>query len=334
MTHDLLGIGAVGLMIAAIFSANMDGAATASLDASAAFTKNILEPLSPTISERTQVVIGRLVVFIILAGSIYFAGRFDDIVSVFKYALSIGAIVGPSFWLVYFWRRLNTRAVAAQMILSIILTIVIPNVVPELPGMRTDRALVARTNERIVQIEAKASQKDVQEKRASAVGETILRSEQIPRAAIYFEKVVLDSTGAPHGEGLFRPQIWILNKLGIDFAGWSSAGIGTASFLFDAIVPFILLILFSLVTKRNSEYVLRDFYARIHTPAVADPDLDQRLVVEKIEHPELVEQNKLFPNTELMFWKPTKTDIVGFLACIGFVLLIIALYIALGSLAG
>ncbi len=334
MTRDLLGAGAIGLMIAAIFSANMDGAATSALDASAAFTKNILAPVRPDLSERSQVAVGRITVFMILCGSVYFAGMFDDIVAVFKYALSIGAIVGPAFWLAYFWRRVNTRAVVAQMLISIALTIAIPNIVPRLPGATVDPELTTRTVERMATSTVPATRADVTAGRAATVGAPMERTEQIPPAAIYFERVVKGADGETRGEGLFRTQIWILSRFGIDFTTWSAAGIGTASFLFDAIVPFLLLMLFSLVTRPNSTHILNDFYARIHTPAEADRELDERLVREKIEDPSLVERNKLFPKSEWMFWKPTRFDILGFLACIGFVLLIVCIYIALGSLAG
>jgi len=79
--------------------------------------------------------------------------------------------------------------------------------------------------------------------------------------------------------------------------------------------------------------VLRDFYARVHTPAVADAELDARLVQEKIERPELVERDKLFPSTDWEFWRPTRVDVIGFVACILFVLVIIGLYILVASLA-
>ncbi|MBC8144250.1 MAG: hypothetical protein H7X80_01625 [bacterium] len=93
-----------------------------------------------------------------------------------------------------------------------------------------------------------------------------------------------------------------------------------------------MLIVFSLVTRRNSEHVLRDFYARVHTPAVADPILDAQLVQAKIDRPELVEQDKIFPGTDWEFWRPTKFDMYGFAACVAFVLLIIAIYMAVASL--
>lgn len=332
MTRDLLGVGAIGLMIAAIFSANMDGAATASLDASAAFTKNIWQTLKPNTSERRQVVIGQLVVGLILVGSVVFAMASNDIVSIFKYALSIGAIVGPAFWMAYLWRRVNTTAVAIQMVLSIVLTIVVPNLVPAVDSWRTDSALTAMTEERMIPTQTTATQADVESGQAKSPGERITKTERIPPEPIFFERVTMRDDGVGQGEGLFRANIWLLDKAGFDFSTWNKAGIGTAGFLFDAIVPFLLLIVISLMTKPNSEPILRDFYARIHTPAVADPEEDARLVREKIENPDLVEQNKLFPNTDLEFWKPTRFDLIGLAACVGFVLLIIALYMLLSSI--
>jgi SSS family solute:Na+ symporter len=336
MTRDLLGAGAIGLMIAAIFSANMDGNSTISLESSAAVVKNIYQAIRPGATERSQMLLARILVFAILAISVFFASRLDDVFVVFKYVLSIGTVVGPSFWLVYFWRRLNTRAVAVQMLLSILLTIVIPNLVPAISSLRSDPGLTVQTAERVVETQARATEEEVAAGKAATVGEMIARKERIAPAGIFFETVERqkagDTTSAWEGKGLFRPQIWLLDRLGIDFRSWNRAGISTASFLFDAIVPFIILILLSFFTRRNSEHVLRDFYARVHTPAVADPALDAQLVKEKIDNPELVEQDKIFPGTNLEFWKPTRTDIIGLLACTGFVLLIIGLYMVVAAI--
>jgi SSS family solute:Na+ symporter len=336
MTSDLLGAGIIGLMIAAVFSANMDGSSTSSLEVSAAITKNIYQPLVPRASERSQMILGRAIVASILGLAALFAGRLTNVLDVFKYVLSVGTIVGPSFWLVYFWRRLNTRAVAAQMLISIFLTVVAPYAVGSINSLATNPTLTARTDERMVSSAISAGKEDVQAGRAARVGQTITKQERVPPAAIFFDEVVrsvpADSTSPMVGKGLFHPQIWILSRLGFDFRSWPKAAIATAGFLFDAIVPFILLIAFSLVTRPNSEEVLRDFYARVHTPAVADPDLDARLVREKIENPARVERDKIFPGTSWEFWKPTRVDIVGFVACVGFVLLIIFLYRLVASI--
>jgi Na+/proline symporter len=340
MTQNLLGVGAIGLMIAAVFSANMDGNSTISLESSAAVVKNIYEPMRPGASERSQVVLGRTLLVLILGVSVYFAHIMgnESIMTVFRYILSVGTIVGPSIWLAYFWRRLNTRAVAAQMIISIVLIVVIPNVVPKIPGLATSSALTVQTNERFVETHLQATQEDVQAGRATSAGVMITKRERIAPAGIYFETVARenpqDSTSAMTGRGLFRPQIWALSQLGVDFRTWSKASITTAVSLFDATFPFLMLIVFSFFTRRNSEHVLRDFYARIHTPAVADAELDARLVREKIERPELVEQDKIFPGSDWEFWRPTKFDILGFLACVAFVLVIVGLYMVVAGLGG
>ena len=311
MTRDLLGVGAIGLMIAAIFSANMDGAATGSLDASAAFTKNILLTLQPGLSESRQVLVSRFVILAILLGTVLFSiYTFDDIVAVFKYALSIGAIVGPAFWMAYFWRRVNTKAVATQMLLSMTITLALPNIVPAVDSLATAPTLT------------------VTEESGSAAA-----SPPGSARAVYFERISESDDGMRRGEGLFRANVWILGSVGLDVESWSAAERGTAAFLFDVIFPFLILIVVSLMTRPNSESVLRDFYARINTPAVADPEEDARLVQMKIDNPELVEQNKMFPHTSIEFWKPTRFDIIGFLVCVGFVLGIIGLYLVLGSIA-
>ncbi|NLP11603.1 sodium:solute symporter family protein, partial [bacterium] len=105
--------------------------------------------------------------------------------------------------------------------------------------------------------------------------------------------------------------------------------LATFSFIFDIILPFLLLFSISLLTRKNSEKVLNEFYAAVHTPTVADQQEDQRLLNEAIAHPEKVEQRKLFPGTQWEFWKPTKLDIWGFVLCWVLVALIILLYIVI-----
>jgi hypothetical protein len=109
----------------------------------------------------------------------------------------------------------------------------------------------------------------------------------------------------------------------------NKAELSTVSLLFDILFPFIILFGVSLVTQPNSEKTLREFYGAIHTPTVADPDEDARLVREAVEHPELVEQRKLFPHSNWEFWKPTRADIWGFIGCWALVGVVIGLYLFL-----
>jgi len=86
------------------------------------------------------------------------------------------------------------------------------------------------------------------------------------------------------------------------------------------------------LTKPNSKKIIQEFYARVYTPAVADAIVDASEVQRRIENPDLVEQNKLFPNSNWEFWKPTRADIIGFALCWVGVLIIVGLYLAIFSL--
>ncbi len=331
MTRDLLGFGFIGLMISAILAANMSTIDAQSIEWGAAFSKNILLPLYPNTSEKAQVLAGRLVIFIVLFSSIYFAQKIDDIFIMFKYILSIGTVIGPPLWLVYFWRRLTTKAVVIQMILTILTTIVIPNIVPAVGTLKTHPALTVRTEEKVIEIETKAIEEDVKAGRADSVGQVIIKKKIHPPVGIFFEQVVRenpDNLNSPLvGKGAFRNQIFYLHLLGIPVRQMSKAQLATASFLFDIIFPFILLFGISMITRKNSEKVLQEFYGAVHTPVVADPKEDARLVQEAVDNPELVEQRKLFPGTNWEFWKPTKWDIWGFVLSWVMVAFIIFLYI-------
>ncbi len=333
MTQDLLGPGFVGLMIAGVLAANMASKASSSLEWSAAFTKNILLPLRPRTTERMQILAGRVVIFIVLLGGIAFAYSTNDIFVAFQYVLSIGTIIGPSIWLVYFWRRLTTKAVIIQMLLSIMVTVVVPNVVPAFSSLRSLPTLTVMTHGRIQTKTLPATQEDVKAGAAQRIGQPISKILREQPVGVYFEKVVpttpSDPNSALQGGGMFRFQLWIIGLSGIDLRNFSSAGLSALSFGFDIVFPFLVLFIASLLTKPNSERVLREFYARVHTPSLADPADDAREVQKRIENPALVEQDKMFPGTNWEFWKLTKADIIGFSLCWAGVAAIIGIYFIL-----
>jgi len=333
LTRDLLGKGMIGLMIASIMAANMSTISAQSLEWGAAFSNNILLPLRPATSQKAQVLAGRLVIMVILFASIFFALRVNDIFVMFKYVLSVGTIIGPALWLVYFWRRLTTRAVVIQMLVSILITVVIPNVAPTFDSVRKNPALTIQTRERVAVLQTRALESDVAAGRADRVGEMIEKRHVQPPSAVFFDEVVRENPDDPNsplvGKGAFRNQLYYLSLLGLPVADLSKAQLATFSFIFDIILPFLLLFGISLLTRKNSEKVLNEFYAAVHTPTVADQQEDQRLLNEAIAHPEQVEKRKLFPGTQWEFWKPTKLDIWGFVLCWALVALIILLYIVI-----
>lgn len=338
MTKNLMGPCFVGLMIASIMGANMSTISTMSLEWSAAFTKNIFQPLHPKASEKLQVIVGRIVIFLIMGATIYFARMVNDIFVVFKYVLSVGTIIGPALWLVYFWRRLTTKAVAVQMLLSIILTVAVPNIVPNINNNRENPKLTIQTIQREVIVQVKAVEEDVKAGIADHLGQLIEKRNVRPPVGIFYETVARknpENLNSPLvGQGMFRIQLYLISLMGFDLTILSKPQLGTLSFAFDIIFPFLILFGVSLITKRNSEKVLREFYACIHTPAVADQKEDARRVQEAIANPEIVAKNKLFPNSNWEFWKPTTQDILGFIICwilVGVIILLYHLIMKIGA---
>ena len=338
ITRDLMGFGFIGLMVAAIMAANMSSIDAQSLEWSAAFTKNILVPIFPQVKEKTQVFAGRVVIFCVLISSIYFARKVDDIFVMFKYVLSVGTIIGPALWLVYFWRRLTTKAVVVQMILTIFTTVIIPNVAPTFDAVRKNPRLTIQTQQRIATITTKALQEDVAAGRAQYLGQEIQQRKVHPPVAIFFDSVVRENPDDPNsplvGQGVFKNQLFYLAKLGVPVRTMTKSQLATMSFIFDIIFPFIILFGISLMTKKNSEQTLREFYGAIHTPAVADQDEDARLVQEAIDNPQIIEKKKLFPGTNWEFWKPDRWDIWGFVLswlAVGIIILLYILIMRIGA---
>ena len=128
---------------------------------------------------------------------------------------------------------------------------------------------------------------------------------------------------------MFRFQLWMIGLTGVDLTSCSKAGLSALSFLFDIIFPFVVLFVVSLMTRPNNEHILREFYARVHTPAMADAEADAAAVKQRVDDPSLVEHDKMFPGTNWEFWRPTRHDLVGFGLCWVGVGVIVLLYVLL-----
>jgi hypothetical protein len=153
------------------------------LEWSAAFTQDILLPLRPTSTSghnqhRTHGHRRRT------HRSILFA-RLDDIFVLLKNVISVGTIIGPGLWLVYFWRRLTTRAVVIQMVVSIMTTAVIPAVGPMFDVIRANPHLTVQSPERVYMITTGAVREDVALGRADSVGQMIEKRVVQPPVAVF-----------------------------------------------------------------------------------------------------------------------------------------------------
>lgn len=118
------------------------------------------------------------------------------------------------------------------------------------------------------------------------------------------------------GVGDFRLDFLLYQWLGMDLTTKSTAMLSTLELPPKIITPFLVMILLSFLTPRNSRHALDRYYAKMKTPVVQDPEEDRTNLERAYADPGRYEDRKLFPGTSLEFQKPTRTDVIGFVLCV------------------
>lgn len=136
------------------------------------------------------------------------------------------------------------------------------------------------------------------------------------------------------GFGNFRPDFLLYPWLGVPLAQLSDAMLATLELPPKIILPFLVMILCSLVTPRNSKPALDRYYAKMKTPVDPDPLIDRENLDKAYANPEMLEQKKLWPGSNLEFQKPNRTDILGFIVCFVLCFAIIGLAVWVANLGG
>ncbi len=98
------------------------------------------------------------------------------------------------------------------------------------------------------------------------------------------------------------------------------------------VVPFVVMCLLCLVTPANQKGVLDRFYAKMKTPAAADPEQDRRRLEESYRDPSRLDHRKLFPGTNIEIQKPRLADVLGFVICLGICVVFVRLAIWVTSI--
>jgi SSS family solute:Na+ symporter len=156
-------------------------------------------------------------------------------------------------------------------------------------------------------------------------------------AGVFFEKVVRIDPADPHspkiGQGRFQAEIWLLSWFGLDFSGCSKAQLVAIRFLVDALLPFVLLFLLSVVTRPVPKLHLDLFFARLHTPVQPTPEAEVAALSQAASQPDMYDRGKLLPRSNWEVMKPTWLDLVGFggsWILVGIVLLLLWLMVTIG----
>jgi SSS family solute:Na+ symporter len=330
MTRDLLPPGAIGLMLVGVLAANMSTLDASAVSHAALFIRNLYKPLVPGRSDAHYLLVGRAVIAVTLAGAILVAMTAGNLLELFQYVISIPAIFGASIWLGFVWRRVTKWAVIWQVAICVLLYAAIPTAFQSVEAARRHPAWLVETAPREVTSSSPATRDDVAAGRAVRAGDALTRTQVMPPVGVFFEKVVPIEPGNPRsmkeGLGRFHAELWVLSWLAIDFTRWTKPQLVAARFFFDAIFPFVALVVLSWFTKPEPREALDRFFAKVHTPVQPTPSAEAAALAAAAANPRQFDADKVFKHADWEILKPARSDYLGFFgtwALVGVVLVLL-----------
>ena len=291
MSNQLLGPGLIGLMLAGVLAGTMSTLAAKALAISSLFVRNVYRQIWPDITQKQGVFYARwTIVVVLILGTVAatLMGSFYDIVQI---VLKVNIPFGAAVLLTYWWRRVTAPAVWACVILSTLAILVIPYTASKFTSLATDPELAQMST--------------------------------TPGTGVYFAKVVHQDPNnlssplmaAKTRTNGFNFEAWVIGKVGFDVAAMTPIKRFTIQFFFDAIFPFVVLIVVSLMTPRTDPVRVALFYGKMKTPVGATPELEDAAMEETRRNPTRFDHTKLLPRSNWEFCRWDRVDTIGFLAC-------------------
>lgn len=310
MSNQLLGPGLIGLMLAGVLAGTMSTLAAKALAISSLFVRNVYRQIWPDISQTQGVFYARCtIVAVLVLGTVAatLMGSFYDIVNI---VLTVNLPFGAAVLLTYWWRRVTGPAVWACVLLSTLTILVIPWTASKFSALATDPDLTAMSSK--------------------------------PGTGVYFAKVVhqdpadLSSplVASAARTNRFNLEAWLVGKAGVDVANWTPTERFTLQFFFDALFPFVVLIVVSLLTRPTDPARVAVFYGKMKTPVGDTPELEAAAMEETRRNPTRFDHTKLVPGSNWEFCKWDRVDTIGFLGCCALSGAIIGLFLFLLKAAG
>ena len=115
------------------------------------------------------------------------------------------------------------------------------------------------------------------------------------------------------GEGSLKLNLLFYKPLGVDLAAQSKSSLNALALVPKIVMPFLVMIIASLLTRKNSDEALDRYYAKMKTPVDPDPEADRQKLAAAYADPSTCERVKLLPSSSLEFQKPTAEDVIGFI---------------------
>lgn len=331
LSNNLLGPGFRGVMIAGILAANMSTLDAVCVYLSALFVRHLYKPFAPNKSQRHYINASRAAIILFLLLGIFVSVTNTSIIHLIKALPSLNIIFGAPVLLLLFWKRLTVKAVYAQVIVCAIVFAILPHVLPLFASVRQSEWLTRQTAEMAIERSDVASEEDVHLGRADRPGQRITKEVVVPPMAVYFDAVArldpMDPVSPLVGIGRLNTELIIARAVGLDLENASPSALLTCRYLVVSILPFLVLIPVSLLTKNTGlEQNIARFYAKMKTPVDPDPDKDAAELEKSWAAPDRFDHRKLFPRSDWEFCKWTRTDAIGFFASVAVTSAIILLF--------
>lgn len=281
LSRALLGPGLMGLMIAGMLLGHMPAVGTQAISVGALVTKNVYEPLVAGRSQAHYVRVGQVAIGLVLAASIVVSLFFTGVIALITTLITFNAFFGATVLLMFFWRGLTARAVSIALVIWVALIGVAPFAVPHVAAFRGHPRLLLQTREQTVSVISGATRDDVEAGRASRVGDEVTRPQRVPPASVFFDAIARaepeDPASPLEGVGRFNVETFTLGLLGVPVDRLGKAGLLAARWAFDGVLPFVLLVALSHLTRARrgpADAAMREridrFYVRLTNASRAD----------------------------------------------------------------
>lgn len=302
-----LGIGLVGLMLACLLAALMSSVDCYMLVCSALVVRNIYVPfVNPKAGEKECLKLGRITGGVVVLGAVVGAMMINDMFAILKQTWIVPMTFAALFWIGMYWRRATTQAGWITVTFCLMSFFVMPRLIPSVaPSLRTEPSLL----------------------------QSNVKTETGGGKPIYWTGGVVEIEGVKQGQGQFRFDMLLYDKvIGYDLTKVRNATLATLDLPFKIIAPFLVMIIASLLTKPNDKKALDRLYVKLKTPVDPVPEKDEAEIEKSYANPDRFDKNKLFPNSNLEFQRPTKYDVIGFLTCFALCFAIIGLVLLVAQI--
>jgi SSS family solute:Na+ symporter len=134
------------------------------------------------------------------------------------------------------------------------------------------------------------------------------------------------------GRGRFNLSFLAYDRMGVPLKTFSNAVLETLRLPAPLVLPFVVIILLSLVTPRGDQAALDRYYVKMKTPVDPDPTTDAAEMELSYRDPTRFDHQRLFPFWGLEIQRPRLLDILGFVAAFAICFAIIGVTVWLANL--